>query len=67
MSCLPRCRAPGKEREGGAAQKHAGKVEQGQIFAVEDSELIFMDNLEQILYSSRQLQKCFPNSSFCSV
>lgn len=67
MSCLHGCRAPGNEREGGAAQKHSGKVEGEQIFAVENPELIFMDNLEQIVYSSCQLQKSFQNNSFCSV
>lgn len=61
------CRAPGEERKGGVAQKDAGKVEWEQIFTMENSALIFMDNSEQILYSSCQPQKSFPNNSFCSV
>lgn len=67
MSCLSGSRAPGKEREGGAAQKHSGKVEWEQIFAVENSELIFMENPERILSSSCQLQRGFQINCFCSV
>ena len=50
LSSLPGYSAPGEEGEGGAAQKHSGKAEAGeQIFAVENSELIFWENPEQIL------------------
>lgn len=48
MSCLLKCKISGKERKGGAAQKHSGKVEWEQIFVVENSKLIFMDNPENI-------------------
>lgn len=44
VSCFPGCWAPGKDREGRAAQKHSGRGERAQIFALENSELIFTDN-----------------------
>ena len=61
LSSLPGHSAPGEEEEGGAAWKHSRKVEpEEQICAVENSELIFRENPEQILCSRWQK----PNNGF---